>query len=203
MEIISSESKYAGLYPVAFIVYKPSCRKIKETISCNNEAWKILSYDSSPSEKHGDNAHALAALCSQWRVMLEKSINETEAAGSDEPESHYVDLFKSGRRRYRVMGLPLSSQQTDRQQEKHFMFIIERIYKDSINYPLIFRDWKLNNREQDMVRLILEDKSNKEIAYLLGLSLNTVKGYMKLLMRKVGVTSRAGIVSLLLTKRKR
>lgn len=134
--------------------------------------------------------------------MLEKSINEAEAAGSDGPESHYVDLFKSGRRRYRVRGLPLSSQQTDRQQEKHFMFIIERIYKDSINYPLIFRDWKLNNREQDMVRLILEDKSNKEIAYLLGLSLNTVKGYMKLLMRKVGVASRAGIVSLLLTKRK-
>jgi hypothetical protein len=37
--------------------------------------------------------------------------------------------------------------------------------------------------------------SNKEIAHLLGLSLNSVKGYMKLLMRKLGVGSRTGIVA--------
>jgi len=81
------------------------------------------------------------------------------------------------------------------------MFLLERIHPDSINLPLLLRELKLNQREQEIVRLLLEDRSNKEIAYALGLSLNTVKAYMKLLMRKLGVNTRAGVISYLLTKR--
>ena len=62
--------------------------------------------------------------------------------------------------------------------------------------------WQLNNREQELVPLLLEELTNKEIAYRLNLSINTVKLYMKILMRKLGVSSRAGIISSLLTKKK-
>ncbi len=39
------------------------------------------------------------------------------------------------------------------------------------------------------------------MATTLGLSLNTVKGYLKLLMRKLGVSSRTGIVARLFAAR--
>ena len=52
--------------------------------------------------------------------------------------------------------------------------------------------------EQELIYEILADKGNKEIADTLGLSLNTVKVYLKNLMRKLNVTSRSGIVSFLL-----
>jgi len=82
------------------------------------------------------------------------------------------------------------------------MFILERIRSDLLNIPQISREWNLNNREQDLIQLLLSGMSNKEIAYALGLSLNTIKAYMKLLMRKLGVNSRAGIISHVLTKKK-
>jgi DNA-binding NarL/FixJ family response regulator len=71
---------------------------------------------------------------------------------------------------------------------------------DMLNIPMIVREWKLSKREQDLVQLLFSDLSNKEIANHLGLSLNTVKSYMKFLMRKLNVTSRAGIISRLLMK---
>jgi DNA-binding CsgD family transcriptional regulator len=67
-----------------------------------------------------------------------------------------------------------------------------------MNLSMIFRKLKLAPREQEIVRLLLGGSSNKEIAGSLGISLNTVKGYMKLLSRKLGVSSRAEIIALVL-----
>src|SRR3989304_3926060 len=94
----------------------------------------------------------------------------------------------------------------------HFLSIVQRLRSQKklyfrikrrqryLNIPLIARQWQLSPREQDIVRLLLEDRSNKEISHLLRLSINTIKAYLKLLMRKLNVSSRAGIVSYLLTK---
>ena len=48
--------------------------------------------------------------------------------------------------------------------------------------------------------MLIEEKGNKEIAQALGLSLNTIKSYLKIIMRKLGVSSRAGVISCLLRK---
>ena len=56
-------------------------------------------------------------------------------------------------------------------------------------------------REQEIVRLLLTGGGNKEIAHRLRLSENTIKGYMKLLMRKLGVNNRAGIIAALLMEK--
>ncbi len=63
---------------------------------------------------------------------------------------------------------------------------------------MIFRRLNLSPREQEIVRMLLAGSSNKEIAGSLGISLNTVKGYMKLLSRKLGVNNRAGIIAAVL-----
>ena len=48
----------------------------------------------------------------------------------------------------------------------------------------------LTSREADVLYWIAEGKSNEEIAILLGLSLLTVKGYIKTIFRKIGVPNR-------------
>jgi DNA-binding NarL/FixJ family response regulator len=106
-------------------------------------------------------------------------------------------MLESHRRKYVVKGTALSGNPT-LQEEKQYLFLIERASPKSANLSMVFRQYKLNNREQEIVRLLLLGNSNKEIASDLGLSENTVKGYMKLLMGKLGVNNRAGIIAALL-----
>jgi DNA-binding NarL/FixJ family response regulator len=48
----------------------------------------------------------------------------------------------------------------------------------------------LSLREQQLVDLVIQAKSNKEIAYELSLTVGSVKEYMHRVFRKVGVRSR-------------
>lgn len=49
---------------------------------------------------------------------------------------------------------------------------------------------KLSFREEQIVRLVQEAKTNKEIAFTLCLSVGTVKEYVYHIFRKLGVTNR-------------
>jgi DNA-binding NarL/FixJ family response regulator len=53
---------------------------------------------------------------------------------------------------------------------------------------------KLSIREQQIVRLLLHGKTNKEIALTIRISEKTVKHYMKLLMQKLHVRNRLEVV---------
>ncbi|MDP9092501.1 MAG: response regulator transcription factor [Actinomycetota bacterium] len=52
----------------------------------------------------------------------------------------------------------------------------------------------LNDRESEILALITQGKSNAEVATLTFLSPNTVKSYIRLLYRKIGVASRTQAV---------
>jgi DNA-binding CsgD family transcriptional regulator len=54
----------------------------------------------------------------------------------------------------------------------------------------------LTYRERDLVRGLLANKVNKEIAFDCGISHLSVKQYMSRLMRKCGVTCRAALADL-------
>jgi len=57
------------------------------------------------------------------------------------------------------------------------------------------KDFKLSNRELEVVVLLAQGLSNKEIADKLFISEHTVKDHMKNIMRKMGVDSRGGIIA--------
>lgn len=54
---------------------------------------------------------------------------------------------------------------------------------------------KLSNREREIVKLIADGKSNKEIAQILDISEKTVKTYVKNIMLKLEVDSRYKIIA--------
>jgi len=65
-----------------------------------------------------------------------------------------------------------------------------------------FSELNLTKREQDIVDLLVQGKSNKEMADQLCLSGDTIKAHLQHIFRKVGVSSRLEAVVYLLTGRK-
>jgi NarL family two-component system response regulator LiaR len=57
----------------------------------------------------------------------------------------------------------------------------------------------LSPREQQVLRLVSEGKTSKDIAVMLDLGLQTVRTYRKTLMKKIGVTNIAGLTQVALT----
>lgn len=53
----------------------------------------------------------------------------------------------------------------------------------------------LSKREQDVMRLIPQGKSNKEIAKELSMSTRTVKGHVEWIMRKLCAANRAQVAA--------
>ena len=53
----------------------------------------------------------------------------------------------------------------------------------------------LSKRETDVLRWVVEGKTNREIALILGLSLSTVKTHMSSILRRLGVETRTAAVS--------
>lgn len=57
-------------------------------------------------------------------------------------------------------------------------------------YPILY----LTEREKDILTEILKGKLNKEIAYNHGISIHTVKKYVKLIYKKAAVSNRVECV---------
>ncbi len=53
----------------------------------------------------------------------------------------------------------------------------------------------LTSREREAVEFLSEGLTSKEIAQRMGISPNTVKVFLRLVMIKMGVSTRAGIVA--------
>ncbi len=190
----------------AFIIYRPKTKTSDTSVFYNEEAWHILSLSELPKKKNGKpSLPDISPICSKWKELFDKKLDEQKAAYKEGPSGGYlIDIFQSHRRQYTVRGMILANDPSHLQiHEIQYLFILERMSHDNKNLSRIFRQWGLNPREREIVQLLLVDRSNKEIAKDLGLSLNTVKGYMKLLTRKLGTSTRTGIIAILLTEKPR
>jgi len=172
-----------------------------EQLSYNVEAWRILAHAMIPvKRKMGPDE--VSGLCREWTAQLEKRAERKDRDLLEGSES--ISVLHSSRRRYTVTGMLLSTypppSRSTGSAERYYLFLLERDASEQSTLCLVFRQFKLTHREQEITRLLLADQSNKEIAASLGLSLNTVKVYLKLLTRKLGVTSRTGILARVLSE---
>jgi DNA-binding CsgD family transcriptional regulator len=200
--LISGDAAIAGILgerfssPGAFVFYCPKAGKEKELLFYNDEAWRVLSRSLPDSAGETVFSSSISSLCLKWRDLLERGPGITGVGGN--LETDFIDTLQSGRRRYIVKGTILSDAAPSPSHGRKYLFILERGSPDKIKLLTGFRNLNLNRREQQIVQLLLSGSSNKEIADSLGISLNTVKGYMKLLSRKLRVNNRAGIIAAVL-----
>jgi len=185
----------------AFIFYRPGNGKVSSNVFYSPAAMDIIMRAKPSGKKEKEAFPDISLFCDKWKKLMDKKCEEigSESEGNA-GRSCFIDIIKSQKRLYAVRGTVLSdSPENVNRDEWPHLFILNRTYSDQANIAKSFRKWHLNKREQEIVQLLLDDYSNKEIAQHLNLSCNTIKGYLKLLMRKLDVNSRAGIISKLLT----
>jgi DNA-binding CsgD family transcriptional regulator len=184
----------------AFLLYRPRSHRRGDQVSYNPETHQILALKDLPPSK-GMDPPQLMPLCLRWQQLLDRQLPQQIASTM---ASCFLEVYQSWRRRYVVRGCILSDDHASptrlsADESCLYLFILERASSAKSRLDALCRNWQLSHRERDIVRLLVEDKSNKEIATALHLSVYTVKAYLKLLMRKLGVASRAGVIALLLS----
>ena len=72
--------------------------------------------------------------------------------------------------------------------------LLERIAPKSVDISDVAQQFRLTQREQETVGLLTLGLTSKEIASRMNISPNTVKAFFRLVMTKMAVSTRAGIV---------
>jgi DNA-binding CsgD family transcriptional regulator len=154
-------------------------------IAYNRKAMEILAFPQRPE----DWRRPAAALARQIGVRL--------APKSSGGMRTFVPEFKSGNRTYlcRAVGVGADCVGTIFTSGASTLLLLERSEPPSSFRSQIACDkFGLSQRERQMVELLVKGMTTKEIAVSLRLSPNTVKSFLRLIMAKMSVSTRAGVV---------
>jgi DNA-binding NarL/FixJ family response regulator len=146
----------------------------------NPEAIAVLSYPRVPQ-----GIDSLATLLPEgidsWLLR-----GESSRVGSASLE------FLSGRRRYVCRAFTLVNGHSSR--PPLTALLLERVSRESPDISELAVQFRLTQREQETVKLLTLGLTSKEIAAHMRISPNTVKCFMRLVMTKMAVNTRSGIV---------
>jgi DNA-binding CsgD family transcriptional regulator len=151
-------------------------------ISFNAEATQILSYP----EKVAD--------LKRTEVFLAAKIHSTLLNRPGFGDAPFVTEFRSGRRRYFCRAFVVDSQAEEPGQPS-IAVLLERGPSGLVPLRRVIGQFNLTQREREVLEYLLQGMSSKAIADRMELSPNTVKTFLRLIMIKMGVTSRSAIVS--------
>jgi DNA-binding CsgD family transcriptional regulator len=82
------------------------------------------------------------------------------------------------------------------QDAKTVVILMERTGSPDVTIPELSNGLRLTVREREAVGLLVRGLTSKEIAQQMGISPNTVKSFLRLVMTKTGVSTRSGLVGL-------
>ncbi len=150
-------------------------------VSFNAEAIQILSYP----EKLADLARSELFLAEKIRSTLTR----TRSSG----ESPFVAEFRSGRRRYFCRAFLVDSGAKEPFRPSTAM-LLERGPSGLVPLSQVCQQFKLTQREREVMEYLLQGMSSKVIANRMNLSPNTVKAFLRLIMIKTGASSRSAMV---------
>jgi DNA-binding CsgD family transcriptional regulator len=151
-------------------------------IHYNAEAALILGFP-----KKGRQVPSLDAVFPSSVLRLESPSQSAQTSGIE---------FVSGRRRYicRVFKLdPHGSSHGPLQ--PRLAIVLERGFKRSVDITNWSQQFHLTTRERETVQFLLKGLTSREIAHEMHISPNTVKSFLKLVMAKVGATTRTGLLA--------
>jgi DNA-binding CsgD family transcriptional regulator len=107
----------------------------------------------------------------------------------------FVKQFKSARRTYYCRSIPLHLKgNAGVANQPALVLLLERNTIGGVELAEICMRFGLTPREQATVRLLFEGLTSKEIADRMKISANTVKAFLRLVMVKMGVSTRSGVL---------
>jgi DNA-binding CsgD family transcriptional regulator len=151
-------------------------------ISFNAEAIQVLSYP----DKLVNGRRLDLLLAERIRLHLMRH-------GSS-GESPLVTEFRSGRRRYFCRTFSVHSLAKSPSRVR-IAVLLERSSSGMIPLSHVAQQFSLTRREREALEYLLRGLSTKEIANRMTVTANTVKAFLRLIMIKMAVSSRSGIVA--------
>ena len=105
----------------------------------------------------------------------------------------FVRLYKSGRRRYVCRSFHLDYSENGK--PRYWIgILLERYASGVAAVTQLSQQFDLTGRERETVEFLLQGLTSKEIAERMQISPNTVKAFLRLVMVKMDVSTRSGIV---------
>jgi len=147
-------------------------------IACNQQAITILTFPN------------LADQVKRVSVFLADKIRFSLVNRQSKDSLEFVKEFRSGNRRYNCRFFHLDSPDKG----SLVVLILERYSSRSAALSQLSQEFDLTVREQETVQLLLQGLTSKEIAARMDISPSTVKAFLRLVMVKMGVSTRSGIV---------
>ena len=151
-------------------------------IYANAEAIRILVYPEAPEP--------LELLDG----FLTNRIRSVIFANGHDPYSAFTAEFTSGRRHYLCRAFALNSHSNYGPGHPVSAAILERSSRKSFDAAQVAARFHLTPREQETLQHLMQGFTNKEIGQCMNISPNTVKAFLKLIMMKMGVSTRSGII---------
>jgi DNA-binding CsgD family transcriptional regulator len=142
----------------------------------NTEAVRVLTYPQLPTEI----------------TALDRYLSEKVRLLFPESEPSHTAEITSGRRQYFCRVLPVASRSEDPSHATAVLF--ERSAERSIDIAQAAAEFQLSSREKETVAHLSKGLTTKEIARRMDISPYTVKTYVRLVMIKMGVATRSGVV---------
>jgi len=150
-------------------------------VAFNSEAVSILAYPA----KTERIKHPATFLADRVRTAL------VSRRTSDELD--FTKVYKSGNRRYTCRPFRLDC--NDNGNSRFWIAILlERYSSGAVALTELGKQFDLTARERETVEFLLQGLTSKEIATRMNISPNTVKAFLRLVMVKMDVSTRSGIV---------
>jgi DNA-binding CsgD family transcriptional regulator len=147
-------------------------------LASNAEAINILAYP-----QRAEQFRRLEdALASRIRAQLS---HDVQGVGD------FVAEFRSGKRLYLCRSFFLSDLESGKPTR---VLVLERLRSNVTVLSDLAEKFGLTPREQNTIQLLLLGLTTKEIAREMKISPNTVKAFLRLVMVKMGVSTRSGII---------
>ncbi len=149
-------------------------------VASNQEAIHILAFPNRP-DKMGELS---AAISNRVRSQV---FNGQVPNGSP-----IIREFRSGRRTYvcRSFALELATNG----HRPPLVVVMERRPSNALALAEAFNRYGLTPREQEVIQYLVQGLTSKEIAERMSISPNTVKAFLRLVMVKMGVSTRSGVI---------
>lgn len=162
----------------------------------NPDAKSLLDALTAKSPSSSPRHSALPQIVYQLYVQFKETIASTGEEGTITamPTVNRVCIHEGIVFLFRAL---LLQKQGGSRDAMHIMILIEKV-SQGVRIDQFVQSTDLTKREQAVVRLLLEGKTNKEVASQMDIGEYTVKDHVKRIMKKLNVTTRAGIVAKIL-----
>ncbi|MBZ5628258.1 MAG: helix-turn-helix transcriptional regulator [Acidobacteriia bacterium] len=164
---------------LGFLVTSPSLRML----AANEGAATILTYPTRPIAQN---------LADGFERRMRPALLRARNSGANADPSSIQ--LKSGRRTYSCRTFMLDGNGNG-PEAAVVVVVLERGVSGACALSRVSEQFRLTHREREVVSQLLQGLSNKEMAERLGISINTVKAFLRLVMLKMEVSSRAAITS--------